>query len=417
MDVNIIVENTTQSPYGLVEYLYEANDTADLLSYKKMLAKLVERNNKTSCIDEFTNVVDVSTPNGFVPIIGLKYDKLNAVSANLKVFYSSTDLGNVGDTITGSVSGATATIHYEEMDTYDTTSIYKYLVEVTSGTFTDADVEITKRISVTLGASNIFSNFSGKFKDASVDVNIAEYSKEDANEFKVVTEKSEYEVITKQAKNNITKEYIQDIIRVFKTKGIDTVISIIDAGMNMEIEQTAFKYLRSIATIQNDITLTRNVTELGAIRESYYNIYSRINGSIGRISTNTNISNGYFVIASSNIVGALKTILKIEPYTKKEDTNVVGYLPNGAILIEDSFSLIDYIVVGTKGVDNIQNGGLLYTPYTYDLITATNTETMQEVLVPMQRFDLVRNKLDTKIDESGSDFFEVTYVDMGTITI
>ncbi len=417
MDVNIIVENSTQSPLGLVEYLYESNDTKDIPTYKSLLTKLVNRNNLTTCLDEITNVVEVTSPNGKVPIISLQYDKLNSVTANLKVFYSDTNLGDVEDIITGSISGATATIHYKEEDSYNSILKYKYLVEVTSGVFTDDDIEITKRITVTVGAGNIFSHFTGDFNSAGVAVDVSEYSKEDANEYKVIIDSSEYEVITKQGKSNFTREFIQDMKRVFKEKGTSKLIEMLNAGMDSEIEQTAFKYLRSIATVNSDITLSDDVSNLGAIREAYYNIYSRINGSIRRISTNTSIPNGYFVIGSSNVVAALSTILTLRPYTKKQESNVVGYLPNNALLIQDNFSLVDYVLVGTKGVDNIQNGGLIYTPYTYDLITATNTETMQDVLVPMQRFDLVRNKLDSKIDETGSDFFEVTYIDMGTITI
>ena len=408
---NILVENSTSaySSQGLVTMLYEDNTTGDLASYKMLLGKLIKRSEKVSIYDEMVNTFKVAVPEGKVPVIGLKYDAVNDTDwKTTKVIYVSGTIGAVGDSITSS-GGAEGTILYIEDDTSDSVTTLKVLVDVTSGTFAVGETISGETISAiytnTVGTGNLLSGYDGDYA-----VNDGETNKDTINEYKTLISVSEYLCKTRQSKTQLTMEFIQDIKSVFKQAGVKTIINILYNAMDKHLEQRIIKYIRSIATQRADIVIDNSANSMISLKDQYYEIYSRINASKNRIGTNTNIAKGYFVTASSAVCAGLETILPIKEYKKKDNTNAVGYLPNGMLLIEDGYSIDNYFVVGTKGVEDNVNGGLVYLPYSYDLVTVTDPSDFKETLVPFHRYDLVRNKLDTKIDTTGSDFYEMTVV-------
>lgn len=408
-----LVEHITPSyaSQGLVTTLYEDNDTGDIASYKMLIGKLIKRSTKVSSYDEMVNTIKVAVPEGKIPTIGLKYDALNDPDwKDTVVLYTDASIGIVGDPVTAS-GGATGTILYVEDDNNDSVTTIKYLVDVTSGTFAEGEtIGVVNVIGVynnIVGTGNLLSDYDGDW--STID---GEYNKDTLNEYKTLVGTSDIVCKTRQAKTQLTLEFIQDIKKIFNAKGVQTIINILYNAMDKQLEQRIIKFIRGIATQKPNINID-NVNN--SLYDEYHKIYSRINTSKNRIGTATNIASGFFVVASSNVVAGLQSILTIKPYTKKENSNVVGYLPNGALLIEDGYSLDDYFAVGTKGVEDNLNGGLIYTPYSYDLVDAVDPETFKTVLVPMHRYDLVRNNLDTKKDLANqSDFFEqtvITYTD------
>lgn len=418
-ELDFLIENCNESyaGKGLVTSLYETNDTGDIQSYKMLLGKLIKRSEKVSCYDEMVNTIPVSVPEGKLPTIGLKYDAQNDTDwKNTVVLYVDASIGAVGDPVSSS-GGATGTILYIEDDTQDSVTTLKVLVDVTSGIFASGEtinttVNILSVFTNVVGTGSLLSDYDGEWA-----TNTAEYNKDSLNQYKAQVGVSEFLCVTRQARTEITAEFIQDVKSIFKARGVQTIINMLYNAMDKQLEQKIIKIIRGIATQQSNINIDNSGTETISVKDQYFGIYSRINTSKNRIGTATNIAKGFFVTASSNVVANLQTILQIKPYTKKNNSNVVGYLPNGALLIEDGYSLDDYFVVGTKGVEEQVNGGLIYTPYSYDLVDAVNPDILQTVLVPVHRYDVVRNNLDTKKDVANqSDFFETTIVTYTDIT-
>lgn len=419
MELDFLIENSNPSyaSQGLVTLLYEANSTDDIASYKMMLGKLIQRSEKVSVYDEMVNTIPVAIPEGKLPTIGLKYDAQNDTDwKNTVVLYVDGSIGAVGDPVTSS-GGATGTILYIEDDVNDSVTTLKVLVDVTSGTFVQGEtinitVNILSVFTNIVGTGNLLSDYDGEWA-----TNVAEFGKDTLNQYKAQVGVSDFICKTRQARTEITAEFIQDVKNVFKARGVQTIINMLYNAMDKQLEQRIIKIIRGIATQKPNIHIVNDGTEIISIRDQYYEIYSRIGSSKNRIGTATNIQTGFFVIASSNVVANLQTILEIKPYTKKDNSNATGYLPNGALLIEDGYSLDDYFAVGTKGIEENVNGGLIYTPYSYDLVDAVNPDTLQTVLVPLHRYDVVRNNLDTKKALANqSDFFETTIVTYADIT-
>ena len=416
IDEKTIVENCNESyaKVGLVKALYEANDTGDIASYKMLLGKLIKRSEKVSIYDEMVNTVNVAVPEGKLPTIGLKYDAQDDTDwKNTVVLHVASSIGVDGDSIVAS-GGAEGTILYIETDADDSVTVEKVLVDVTLGAFVKGEtigaVAVNEVYSNIVGTGNLLSDYDGDFSTLD-----GEYNKDTIDEYKVEVGVSDFVCKTRQARTQITAEFINDLKKIFKARGVQTIINMLYNAMDKQLEQRIIKNIRGIATQKPNINIDN--TDLASIKNQYYGIYSRINSSKNRIGTLTNIAKGFFVLASSNVVAGLETILSIKPYTKKDNTNAVGYLPNGALLIEDGYSLDDYFAVGTKGVEENVNGGLVYASYSYDLVDAIDPDTLETVLVPMHRYDIVRNNLDTKKALANqSDFFESTVVTFTDIT-
>ena len=117
-------------------------------------------------------------------------------------------------------------------------------------------------------------------------------------------------------------------------------------------------------------------------------------------------------------MAAIRTayVLREDQKLSSLNSKFAGIMQNGAYLIEDPYATSDYFVVGNSGVEEYDNGGVIYSPYLIDFVIATNTDTLQEEVAVINRYDFKRSPLDTKTVNGSSDFFEMTAVDFTSLT-
>ena len=140
-----------------------------------------------------------------------------------------------------------------------------------------------------------------------------------------------------------------------------------------------------------------------------------------RLGTNSSINGPYFVIASSNVVGALDTVKAvnhdIDYSIYPENTRIQGFLKNGAILIQDPYAVSDYFIVGIAGSEELDNGAVIYAPYLVDILQATDPNTFEEYIGIMNRHDVINSPLATKTNIQGkNEMIEITYLDFTGLT-
>lgn len=387
--------------------LYESNGTSDIENYAALMRDVITRVEITSTIPFVASVVPLTTPEGKLPVFSLEYDKsATSTASNIKVFLlGSIGAFSVGDTVTGDVSAAEGNILYIEGD--------KVLVEVTSGTFQEeaintATTTITSIWSNKVGVGQLFENYSGPYTTpTSEGMTVTQ-----KNSFALKVGNIQASSKSRDIATNLTVEYIQDLIAQYGVEAKEKVISAVSDAIKQEIEKEVFTYIRSIATQLPDMVMTDSYGTNSGLNNILHDLIIRANKSKGRIGTDTNIAGQYFVIGSSRVIGAINSVGKVVPFPEysAKNTKLHGTLTNGNMtLIEDPFSLDDYMVVGNVGFSGFDNGGVVYSPYGIIIKEVTDSENFQEVLGITTRYDINRSPLDTKT--VGSDFFELTAVD------
>jgi hypothetical protein len=171
--------------------------------------------------------------------------------------------------------------------------------------------------------------------------------------------------------------------------------------INQWEKQKIISFMRANAVVRPNIVLTDSYGTQGNIADVYNDLVSRINQSMMNIKSQNDIDGEFVVIASTFIASGLKTAKDVVTNNKH---NRMG---NGAILIEDTFALSDYILVSLIGETN---GAVIYVPYSYNLYTATSNETFETKILAQTRRDIKNNPLG--ILQSGKNpMMELTYID------
>jgi len=195
----------------------------------------------------------------------------------------------------------------------------------------------------------------------------------------------EYEVKSHTIPTRITSTYIMDLISLMgKRHARDFINGVMIRTAKYQLDRDL---IRSI--IGNSIYLKYThvpSSEYVGLRLSALEAF--IFHLVGKISTNTGISTGYYVICSSNVVAGLKLTKSITPIVPApKSKSVAGKLIDGTIVIEDGFSSSDYLVVGTSGEDGI-TGGTFVSQLDLNVIDAIDPNTLEECLAVMARYDV-----------------------------
>jgi len=296
-----------------------------------------------------------------------------------------------------------------------TTGVVTFAVAPTSGAVITADYEYVQSIGTISsirsnipGVGGIFKDYSGPYTTAVVETK----QKSDLNKISLVVNKLSVEAKSRELATDISVEFIQDLINMYGADGYDKIVSVLSTVIIQEIESEIFDFMKSIATPQPDLVLSNSIGASDSLESIYGDIYSRLYFSIGRIGTNTNISGKFFAIGSSNTIAALSVVGDIEQIEDApENSKLVGLLDGNIILIEDPYSTQDYLLVGLVGPDNMDNAGVIFSPYLIDTVFVKDSKTLEDVIAIMARYDIKRNILDTKSKAGESDFFELTNID------
>lgn len=232
----------------------------------------------------------------------------------------------------------------------------------------------------------------------------------DDSKFKLVVNNIDAIAKTRYGKTEFTTEFIQDLLSSYGLNGKVKLNNAIQSVITSHTDYEFVEFARRIATKNDVLDIGLTASSSTSIKESYFEIYAKVNKDIGIIGTETGTVGSYFVVASSDVCAGLSTIVLLKPIPGQRN-NVVGTLPNGAVLIEDPYSSDNYFLTGMGGNEEYDNSGIIYSPYTIDFLEAIDADTFQKKLAVMMRHTFNRNKLDSKTTDDESDFFRETVVD------
>ena len=221
---------------------------------------------------------------------------------------------------------------------------------------------------------------------------------------------------TSKIRTNFTEEYVEDFSAAL-AQGKRTSVSmrtILRDLITINIEQQYLEFGKVYATVRPKLTLREGKGAQISLARAYTDILSNINLAIGEIGTDTRTSSNYWVAGSSNVVAALRTIGAILPKPAKyaKMNKVVGILKGSvSIVVEDSYSLNDYFMVGLASDNSIDFPSITYIPYSTVFIEATDVGTFHKTLGIMNRIILEQNGMDSKGKKNGESL-QVCEVDM-----
>ena len=369
--------------------LDETNSASNIAGYQSLISKLVKKTQSQSNLKHFCSVIDATTPKGKIPVFTETILGSSGDNSSTYIFKIEEDQPYAVDaTITGDTSSATGTVLYVEDNLI--------LVDVTSGDFELGETTDTSTATI----SEIFDNewaVGVLLKDiATSNTTETGESAENIKEVQFLLKMVEIECTTKSLNFGYTLESIQDLM---STTGAtrrwaeNLIINSARRVIDMINKQKVISFMKSNARVRGTIDLTDVVGNNGGIESVYASIYARINHSIGAIGTNTGIEGSYSVLASSDAYAGIMTYLKGDLVLKD------GYvlLPNGAKLIEDGYSLDNYVLVTLADLDT-NNSAVFYTPYSYSIESVLDGDTLQEVSQIKVRSDVVNNQIIDLVD-------------------
>ena len=413
--MNILLENSlsiTSNLEKLLSKLYEGeeltekNVTTDLSPYKKLIADVINRHLDKVDFKDICSVINVNTPSGVIPVVGTRYVGKESANAtvNTRILLvpnsaSFTEGGFISTNGTG--LGVGKVLHVEAG---------KILVEVTSGYFSKADnldnvavyasskTTVTAVYSANTNYSSFLENYDGV--DITADAEIEADLKEIVN----IISNIEINCTTKSLSSGYTVETLSDAISVYgyqyKEKLIETIVNLLARIEKARI----FKFMKDNAYVRPNLVLTNSYGVNGAILDVFGDLYVRLNQSAGAITQNTGISDDFVVVASTRIYRALISMAPLTEVEKKVT------LPSDMILVEDPFSMADYLCVALKS--KADNSAVIYTPFSVEVQSVTDPVDFQQKVKVFARSDIKNNPLATMInDQSKNEMMEITYVD------
>ena len=381
-----------------------ANTSSNIASYKRLVTSLINRVKASSDLEYICSVLPTTTPEGKVYAFGNKLSGRKEVSplANLRII-KLVDASVFSEDGFISTATASGTILHLEDDLL--------LVQVNSGTFAGTnDVDnvetyvaskttIKSVFTASHALGTMFKEYTGQYSTLTAEELI------DRKQIDFTTTEIDVLCKTRLGSTGSTLETIKDMIATHGIKYRPIILNMLEVVMKEVERQDIFTFLKTTATQQPNIVLTNSYGTQSSIPEIYVDIYNRINQSIGSIGTATGISGGkYSVIASTKAYRGLFTALK-DAIVMIDN---IAYLPGLIPLIEDGYSLSDYITVTLIGPEN--NSAVLFTPYDVSVAEVTDPDTFAKEIKVIDRYDIVDNPLATK-PNGKNEMCEITYID------
>ena len=393
----------------LKDKIDETNTSSNISGYKKLMTGVITKLTETSDMNSICSVIPALTPEGVIPVAsatiltGANSDEVK-VTDILRTLQVSASTGVVdGDTVTSSGGATGLILHSEEK---------LLVIKVTSGTFVKAEtikagtITIEQIYPASHATGFMTPNYAGEYSTASGE------ALEDMKEIQYKLSLVNVVAKSKLLSTGWTVEALSDLLRQYGIKLEETLVNSISKIIDDFNRQKTISFMKANAKIRPILNLPSSYGINGGISNIYADIWNRINQCIGAIGTNTATAGAsYSVIASSNVYGAMKTILKKDITMR----NGICYMPGNIGLIEDSYSFTDYMIVALN--DDSNNSAVIYAPYDYAVMKGTDPETFEELVKILVRSS-VNNNLLVPLDEDGKNvMMEYTEIEgIGSLT-
>lgn len=327
---------------------------------------------------------------------------------------------NVDDIIT--ISTSTFTIRYLEKKA-DPSTITTILLSRETGSYIPIKTDTFGSATVTFATLNraAIKKLFFHYTDS--------YALDDNTEVKNLGFETRTETVntkSRKIKTKFSTEQLQDLQAIYKKDGIELATESIANEVRQEIDKELITYMKFIAEVSTtaEIALKNSYGAYpsGSLQDVSYDLVSNIYLAAERIVEDTKRNRTVFVLADPITAAFLQTNA-FHTAVETEDGNPykigkLGIYP----LFVDLFAEPGerYVLVGYMGSFNADgDSGIIYAPYTSNLITVTDTNFKENVLY-IDRYAMVRHPQDTgniirddpwnSANASNSDFFKMFFV-------
>lgn len=391
--------------------LENLNETAshDITQFPNLVSKIIKKVYTNSLVGEISDVQPLTGPIGKIATVFSGYGGRPTTNMNLRtsilLHLESSDGFSVDDTI--STATASGTIEYIENN--------YVLVKDITGTFTTGD-------STTGIITNIIGTYSNRFYAAKVLKSYAGGSLSmeavEPNQMDIEIKLSTIEAKARKMKAKISKEAISDMVAMYGLEITeDLLVNEFANEMIQEIDAEIISYLRSIATPDPDHVLKISLGMNSGLTDLANDLYQHIYNLGTRIAIDTKRKQNFFVIVDPKTLSLLQVSpLQMEPATNNENIYYKGKVGTLYDLYVDPFADDNYCIVGyTNGYGGIGDAGLIYAPYTNQIIETVEKDTGKSLFFNIVRYAYTVHPQDTGTGAADSIFFRTFNINMDDI--
>jgi len=234
------------------------------------------------------------------------------------------------------------------------------------------------------------------------------------------------ETVSRKIRTKFSQEQLQDILAVYKEKGLELASESIANEVRTEIDKELIKYIKFIAASVASATITLDDTSArnyGSLADVTYDVVTNIYLAAEKIVKDTKRNRTVFVLADP-VTAAFLQANAFHTAIEQEDGNPykvgkLGIYPLYVDLYAEPGE--HFVVVGYMGSSaNDGDSGIIYAPYTSAIVSATDTN-FKEHIMHIERYAMLRHPQDSgnivrddqwnTENEGNSDFFKMMFVD------
>lgn len=355
-----MLEHLAQTQLGEAVQANGGTRTGDVAKYDPVLIPMIRRIMPSLIGPEIFGTQPLQAPTGLIFALRASYandadNYLKRSNSIIIVVDDATGI-SVGDTLTGSDSGATGTVRYMEGN--------KLLVEVTSGEFTAADTFNTGANSVADLLENealfksIFRNYTGRYATATGEV-LGTSTREVAFDIDQVTVQAE----TRKLKARWTQELEEDLAAVHGMDAESLMSSIASDEITLEMNREFIDLIDDKATANSVVTWDYTAADGRWELEKYHNLLATINRQRREVAVDTRRGQANWIIVTPGVLSALEATGKMDSTGTDPMVDSFAGTLNGSIRVYvDIWEETEQILVGYKGREEV-DAGMYYAPY------------------------------------------------------
>lgn len=191
------------------------------------------------------------------------------------------------------------------------------------------------------------------------------------NEVTMTIEKAQVEANTRRLRSRWSLEVAQDIKAMHGLNLEEEMFDILSYEITAEIDRELLETIKTVTVSVSADWDYNSATDADGRweAEKYRNFHNRIIREANTIAINTRRGAGNWVVASPRVSAALETLSNFTIWPVATDINTaltgvskLGTMDGRMTLYRDTFSTVDEIIVGYKGVSEYDTG-VIYLPY------------------------------------------------------
>lgn len=368
-EMELLLRNTYKEMQALSE---GQNVSSDVAQFTPIMMPLVRRLYPTLIANELLGVQPMTMPTGYIYALVNRYtgdgDTKTITPANKgMILVVEGTAPAVGDTLTGSTSGATGEVVYVEED--------KVLVKLTNDAVFEVEDNIKAVYTNEANFHKILKNYTGPYVTAD-----GEKLAKDMAEVGFSIERKNVEAQTRKLKGRYTLEMYEDLKAQHGLMADEEIMSLMKSEIQQELDREVVDFINNNATVVANAFAPAAADGRWEI-EKYRAEVIKIANEARNIGILTKRGSGNVLLVSPRVatmleqVGSFIVAKQPSDVTQPISGGVAGIFDGRYKVVVDQYAKDDYITVLYKGVDRRDAIGFFspYVPLSFQSVMDPNS--------------------------------------------